>query len=372
MLGANEHDLLVGQVYASAMGEVPWLDTIQQIASAFGTRGSLVQVLDSAGAVADFATYPFSREFAANFYASELYRADPRFECFEKVKPGSVYFDSALYDVDEMNRDPGVRACNDALGSKYSLGAVARMPNGAISSLALLSTETQGHASKSAIAAFRRFAPHWAQAQSLGQVLERRAATQQALLEALAHKADGVILLDRSAMPTFMNDAARAVLSAGDGLAFSDGAFVTRRGPETRRLQSTIHSAVSTCRPSEGKPRGQMLVTRPSGKRPYVLRVMGTPRSERFLAGGGIGCVIHLHDLAALRLPSKAVLCAIFGLSDREADVAIALVRTANMTNAATECSMALNTARNHLQSIFRKSGTASQTEAVQLFTRMA
>lgn len=372
MLNRDEHDHLVGRFYASALGEAPWRDTIEQLASAFGMHASLVHVLDAAGRVADFETYPFSREFAAKFYATDLYRDDPRIQRFELVRPGSVYFDHALFDVEEMNCRPNVRACNDVLGTKYSMGAVTRLPDDAMSWMALLSTEGQGHASRDAIAAFRRLAPHWAQAQALGQVLERRAATQDALLDALADKADGIILLDPFGTPTFMNDAACAILAAGDGLAFSAGVFVTCRGPETRRLQGAIHDAVSALRPSEASPRSQMLVTRPSGRRPYVVRVMRASRGERFMAGGGIACVIHLHDLAAVRLPSKSMLCAIFGLSEREADLTVALVRYANLTDAAGDCRMALNTARNHLQSIFRKSATKSQAEAIQLFTRLA
>ena len=46
------------------------------------------------------------------------------------------------------------------------------------------------------------------------------------------------------------------------------------------------------------------------------------------------------------------------------------LVRCASLA-AAANAGMALNTARNHLQSIFRKCGATSQTEAVQLFSRL-
>jgi DNA-binding NarL/FixJ family response regulator len=62
---------------------------------------------------------------------------------------------------------------------------------------------------------------------------------------------------------------------------------------------------------------------------------------------------------------------AILGLSEREADLGVALVRCPSLPQAAADCGMAFNTARNHLQSIFRKSGTSSQAEAVQLFSRL-
>ncbi|HXC53918.1 MAG TPA: hypothetical protein VNU97_01360 [Rhizomicrobium sp.] len=372
MLSRDEHDAAVGHLYASAMGDAPWLGTLKHIASLFGTGGSLIQTHSSDGRLVGFTTNPFPEDFAAKFYMGEVYQNDPRVKYFHAVRPGSIYFDHALYDVEEINRDPRSKACSDALNVKYQLGAVTRLPDGAISWLTLLSSEAEGHASQAAIRAFRRLAPHIEQALSLGQVVETRAATQAALLEAMARKADGIILLSASGVPTFMNDAAHAILTAGDGLGFCDSQLVTRRGPETRRLSQLIGEAIARTPPSESRPGGEMLVTRSNGKRPYVLRVMPAPRTERFLAGLGIACVIHLHDLAAVRVPSKTLLMAAFGFTEREADLAVELVRCANLAGAAANAGMALNTARNHLQGVFRKSGTANQAEAVQLFSRLA
>lgn len=372
MLNRDDHDGLVGRLYAAALGDVPWRDTIACLAGAFGTSASLVQMHDSERRMVGFAAHPFTTEFATDFYASEIYRSDPRFAHFLRVRPGSIYYDHALYDVEAMNRDPRVRACNDVVRTNYSLGAVVDLPGGAMAYLTLLSTEAEGHASQAAIRSFQRLAAHMRQAVSLGQVVEQRAATQAALLDALARRADGVILLDRSGAPSFLNDTARAVLAAGDGLAFAGGAFVTRRGPETRRLQQLIGDAIALVPPSESRPGGEMLVTRADGRRPYVVRVMPAPKTERFLSGLCVACVIHLHDLAAVRVPSASLLCAAFGLTEREAELAIELVRCAGLAGAAENAGMALNTARNHMQAIFRKSGTASQAEAVQLFSRLA
>jgi DNA-binding CsgD family transcriptional regulator len=270
-----------------------------------------------------------------------------------------------------MERDPWCRESFDILKVKYQLGAALRMPNDSTAFLTILSTAGEGHASETAIQAFRRLAPHIEQACALGHVMERQAATQAVLLDALANKVDGVILLGRSGAPTFMNDPARRILAAGDGLAFSAGAFVTRRGPETRNLQRMIADAIAVSSQSGERPGGRMLLTRPSGLQPYVLHVMPAPPTERFLAGQSIACVIHLHDLAAVRLPSRASLSAVFGLTEREADLAVELVRSASLMHAASNASMAVNTARNHLQSIFRKCGASNQAEAVQLLSRV-
>ena len=224
-----------------------------------------------------------------------------------------------------------------------------------------------------AVAAFLRLAPHIEQACVLGEIVERSAGTQAVLLEALAAKADGVMLLDLDGCPTFANDGARTILAAGDGLDWANGRFETARAAETRRLGNAVRSALAgRTRPGLKAAGDRLLVTRPSGRRPYIVRVLPAPPQERFMSGAGFGCVVHIHDLAIVRVPSHAILAGVFGLSLREADLAIELVRCAGLGAAAIAAGMAHNTARNHLQGIFRKCDVASQAEAVQLFGRLA
>ena len=371
MLSIDGHNAVVAKLYAAALGETPWAGTLAYLADVFGASASMLQVSDAAYRQHRVENHGYSREFQEAFYASGVYDADPRIPFFRSVGPGSIYFDHLLFDVEEMYRHPACRESIDVLKVKYQLGALLRLPDGGVGALTLLQTEAEGHASAKAITAYRRLAPHMEQACALGQMLEFRAATQIILLDALAAKADGIVLLGCDGKPSFMNDAVRAMIASGDGLAFRDGWFAAARAPETRRLQSLVRDAIEASLGGQAKPGGQMLATRPSGRRPFVLRVMPAPRMERFLSGQSIACVIHIHDLATVPLPARASLAAVFGLREREIDLAVALVRCVDLSAAATQARMSINTARNHLQSIFRKCGVSSQAQAIQLFGRL-
>jgi DNA-binding CsgD family transcriptional regulator len=372
MLSGDDHDRLVSQFYSSAMGDTPWTATLGCAADLFGSSASLIQVQDSSKQAVVVENHGYSREFSDSFYASEAFANDPRVACFQNLRPGSVYFDHMLYDVEEMNRNRWCRESCDILKVKYQLGAVLSLPNDATAGFAILSSPKEGHASEAAIAAFRRLSPHIQQACALGHVIETQAATRAILLDALARKSDGVILLGRNAKPTFMNDVATAILNTGDGISHTaGGGFVARRMPETRKLQRLIQDTViRPSRPDAGYG-GHMLVTRPSGKRPYVLRVIPAPATERFLASQTIVSVIHIQDLAAVPLPSGDALCQTFGLTERETVLAIELVRSADLGSAAMNAHMAYNTARNHLHGIFRKTGSKSQAELLQVLGRL-
>lgn len=199
-----------------------------------------------------------------------------------------------------------------------------------------------------------------------------RGASQLALLEALAMKADGIILLAHAGAISFANDCARRILADGDGLSWTANGFLTRRGPETRRLRRIIAEAIaSAIKSSPVRSDAEMLITRPSGRWPYVVRVLPSSIREAAFSAMDFACIIHLRDLAEVRTPSRSLLVAIFGLTAREADLAVELVRCASLAQAAELSRMAINTARNHLHDVFRKCGVHSQGELLQLLSRL-
>lgn len=370
MLRTGEHEALVSRLNASAMGDTPWAATLEHLTAAFGGQTAVLSLRDAANETFAVENHGASPEFAAAVYASEILAADPRMPYLFNVPKGRVYFDHALYDVEEMHNNPLCRASDAMLGTRFQLGVTTGLPGDVSATMAVMRTAGQGHASETDIAAFRRLAPHMEQALALGQVIELKATTQFVLLEALTRKADGVILLDRTGAPFFMNEAAGAILAAGDGLAWGIDGFVTDRGPETLRLARLIQSAIDPAASAE-RPGGQMAVNRRSGRNPHVLTVLSAPRHERFLTGHCIACVIHIQDLAAVALPSHETLAAVFGLSEREADLVIELIRCPGLAQASAQAGMALNTARNHLQSIFRKSGATTQAGMIQMLGRL-
>lgn len=368
----DDHDGIVTRLHASALGDTSWSSTMEHIAGLFRSQSAVLSLYGHDNDIYSVESHsPRSREFALQFYASEVFAQDPRSAYFFAAPGGSIYYDHMLYDMEDMGQNRHVRATCDVLGVTYQLGAQLRLPDGLRGTFGILSSEREGHATAAAIGAFRRLAPHIEQACALGLVIEREAATQAALLEALARKADGVILLDRGGAATFVNDAARAILGGDDGLALNFGVFSAHRPPETRQLQQIISAAQTSAGQAGAAPGGGVLVSRPSGKHPYVVTAMAAPANERFLAGHSIACIIHIQDLAAERLPSRESLRAVFGLTDRETDLAVELVRCADLARAAANSSMSFNTARNHLHGILGKTGARGQTDVVQLLGRL-
>lgn len=202
-------------------------------------------------------------------------------------------------------------------------------------------------------------------------IVERAAQIQPLFLQALASRASGLVLFDIDGQPVFVDDGAHAILSAGDGLCLEGNGLTTGRGPETRRLRLMIARGLS--HPRDAPPptrRMQMLVTRLSRCRPYLVRVLAIA-SRREGVHGEIACAVHIHDLSMVHLPDPGLLREAFGLTRREVELAIELVRSGGLVPAAAAAGMAHNTARNHLHGIFAKCCVASQAEAVRLLSAL-
>jgi DNA-binding CsgD family transcriptional regulator/PAS domain-containing protein len=372
MLSRGLHDAIVRRLYGAAAGEYDWPHVLSLMADSFGYSAGVFTVFDAATGRMRARAHGRPDEFADNYYRSETFRRDPRAAIHMAVRPGQVYHDRALYDVQAMLRNEHVRDSIEAIGVAHQIGLSIRLPNAVSAAFTLLSTEAEGPATDQAVTAFRRLAPHIEHAAALATIIEQSAATQAALLDALATRADGIILMDVAGRLTFANDGARAILAAGDGLSWSSEGFATARAQETRRLRGAVAAAIA-CRDdsAEATSDDRVLVTRPSGRRCYFVRVLPAPPVERLLTRLEIACVLHIHDLGAERLPDRRLLTVMFGLSDREVDLAIEMVRCAGLPEAAAAAGMAYNTARNHLQSIFRKCEVKSQAEAVALFAAL-
>lgn len=227
MLGQDEHDAIVTQLYASALRDAPWRDTLGSMARLFRSDSAVLRLAHLSGEfIAAESCRPDPNEASA-YYLGELFSKDPRSAHLLNAPHGSIYYDHLLWDVEEMKQNRWCREACAVLGVTYQLGTHIRLAENLTLSVAILSTEAQGHASAEAIAAFRRLAPLIEQAATLGQVIETQDATRTALLNGLASKADGVILLSATGAPTFLNDAASAILNSGDGLTLSQGSFLT-------------------------------------------------------------------------------------------------------------------------------------------------
>jgi DNA-binding CsgD family transcriptional regulator len=168
----------------------------------------------------------------------------------------------------------------------------------------------------------------------------------------------GVILINAIGEVTVCNQHAEAIVRQADGLSVIKSRLCAAASGEAEVLDRLIANAVAD---NHHVASGVVIVHRPSLRRPFVLIV-----SRLTSAAVVMEHPSHPRAVVLVKDPSDAdganaeLLIGLFGLTRREAEVALAVVAGHGLRAAAQSVGVALTTARTHLQHVFEKHLNAS------------
>lgn len=180
----------------------------------------------------------------------------------------------------------------------------------------------------------------------------------------LASLAEPVFYLDRAGQVREASPAGAAILAEGDGLALSAGALEAATPADTRRLDAAIRSAIDAL--LTGGAGGAVRLPRPSGRCDLLLVVSPFPRHLSPVSEFEPAAIVRIKQ-PARSSGQLAMHQELFGLTAREAELAGLLVEGHSLESLANVLGISHNTARVHLHSIFRKTGTHRQADLVRV-----
>ena len=219
-----------------------------------------------------------------------------------------------------------------------------------------------GHAfSRDNLRSMQLLAPHLDRAVRLQMRLssaDLHAETVSGALDALTL---GVVLLDGSGRPLWLNKRAREITSHSNALRLCSAGLVGHRRSDTQSLQELIRRALS-----DGS---QDLLAISRGVESKPLLVIGIPLKPpgaTVVSGQACGVVFISDPDRTDRLTVKSLQRA-FDLTYREAQTALAIANGHGLKAAARSMGVAVTTARSQLQQAFAKTGTSHQAELTAL-----
>jgi len=181
----------------------------------------------------------------------------------------------------------------------------------------------------------------------------------------------GIILLDADGNAVFSNRAAEEMLRSGDGLRVRRGRLVALHSERHGELQNLLRHATASDGATACPP--GVLVTRPSGRPPFHVTASPLRRTPQALFGTSSPvAVVFVTDPLKYRPLAAESLKQTYGLTAREASLAIALAQGQSLDEAAGQLQMRYETARTHLRRILSKTETSRQSELVLLLERMS
>jgi DNA-binding CsgD family transcriptional regulator/PAS domain-containing protein len=181
----------------------------------------------------------------------------------------------------------------------------------------------------------------------------------------------GIILLTADGSVTFSNRGAEEILRSDDGLQVLRGRLTASHRERDDELQRLVRYATGRD-DSNGCPPG-VLVTRPSGRSPFHVTASPLRRTPSpFAHTASPVAAVLITDPGKHRPVAAELLKQTYGLTGREAALAMALTSGQSLDEAAEQLQMRYETARTHLRRILSKTETSRQTELVLLLERMS
>ena len=228
-----------------------------------------------------------------------------------------------------------------------------------------------GHVERSDIRLFALLSAYVRRAVRLSYVLEFRTLDSDMASLACEQQTHGVLVLDSVGKVVLANRAVRSMCALRDGLVLTAEGVELQRRSDHRKLQTLIANAVAIAGGRLAPGGGAMLVPRPSGKRPYQLSVVPMPKWQTLWASHPPAATVIVADPeAAPELPPD-LLKRLYGLSPREAELAIEMASGASLDVCAERLGITKGTAKLYLHNIFRKTETHRQAELVALLLRV-
>lgn len=233
--------------------------------------------------------------------------------------------------------------------------------------LAVLRSEKIGPFNASERQRLQLIAPHVTQALALHQALHQAEARKARIGALMDRLPIGIIFLNVDGRLEEMNSGAAGIVAEGDG--FSLDAFGRCRAgisSENRVLQQLVASATSALGNSGLPSGGVIAISRPSGRRPYALRVIHLDPSVNCV-GEVPGVAIIISDPAARPRTAPEMLQCLYALTPAEAALAASLASGSSLTEACEALGITRETGRSQLKVVYEKTDTHRQGELIQL-----
>ena len=232
--------------------------------------------------------------------------------------------------------------------------------------LGVMRRRSQGLFTDAEVRRLHRLAPHLNRAIRVTLRLKEMEARADAAGEIIDRMNVAIVLTDAAGRVAELNRAAGSILDEADGLAIRHGVLRAAKREDGCRLTRLVLEAagVDLVRRSS-----VMQVSRPSLRRPLSLVISPTRNAACPFARSHAVCIAFSDPERAPETDADCV-TRLYGLTGREAAVAVLLLQGKAPNEVGAILSMTINTVRTHIRHVFAKTGVDRLSELMRVLLR--
>ncbi len=215
--------------------------------------------------------------------------------------------------------------------------------------------------------------PHLRRALDLHHRLREQVSLARAALDALDRLPTGMLLAGATGQMLHANVAAEAMLGRNDGLGLRHGQLLAADPKQTGRLRGLIAEAIQAFGLDPPSSGGAMLLPRPSGLPSWQVTVAPLAPNNPYSVGPAhAAALVMITDPSATVQAPDATLRALFGFTQAEARIALALANGRTPQEIANEYRLSLLTVRTHIRRLHEKLGVRHQGHLIRRIMQVA
>ncbi|MEM1198603.1 MAG: helix-turn-helix transcriptional regulator [Pseudomonadota bacterium] len=339
---------------AAAGGELQFERALESVISAFSGVGGVVFELNrKTGAISNWCGRGL--EAGQDDYIQHINAINPRMQYSLRHAPGHIVYEGKFIDERSMDQHEFYDWLARVEGMRYFLGARVYDEGDVTLFHSVEFLQRQGHPEAAEIEAFRRLAP------AIGNAwrIAKRSALDDGGLPGANWTPDhlpwSILAVDFNGRVVQTNSAGRAMLEAGTVL------YVHNDVLRPRERSRELHFSQAMAKALNGLGSEVLLTSEPPAP-PLVAQFV--PVNPGQLSHPTlVSALIYIWNPLESSAGLGAALMRLFGLTVAESQLAEQLATGAELNIAAERLGISRNTARNHLQQIFAKTGTRRQGE---------
>lgn len=353
---------------SAALDPSQWRPAMSKLADALGAVGCALELSDLTSGEAVIDNTAQLDGDLARLYEDRIFAINPRIRRAVPLRLGAIADDASLVDRD----DPANGEFFDWLSRTpyyYLIGGKILAQDGAVGFLTANFSQAHGMATAEHHKVFAALTPHLINTMSAARAITRRSLRGEALtLEALGtERAFAFLSADGRLVEASVGF--EVLLRAQDTLRLRQGELTADRPGERRMVETFLAAAVG--RRSPLAPPAPIRLRGTQGVRGLVLRAAPlAPRHDAYDIFRP-AALLTLTDLDQPHRVRRGDLESLFGLTEREAEIAARLVEGATLERTAAGLEISEHTVRQHLKSVFGKVGVTRQAELVAVVSRL-
>lgn len=373
--GHQHFSRVIGTIYDSAMDAAQWPAALEGMCELLHASFGSITIANPTTATFSFVARwggdPYWIDLLDRKYANMMPFL-PVLDQFELGEPFNMGMAAALLGDEHVWDGPFVTEWATPAGIGDSASAILMRSHHRLATIGLGTSIEEGVVSPEKLELLGLLVPHLRRALSISDLIDRKNLATDTFERMLDAVPVGVVAVDARCRVLHANQVANELLSASDPLAVRAGKVIVPGSTTTTLL---LQEAVARASDNEvtmvGNGGGVPL--RFGDGRPAVGHVLPLRHraAHQEMATGAVAAIFIATPVDAAPAPVDA-LVALYGLSEAESRVLVQICEGLNRGQAAAALRVADSTVKTHLNRIFAKTGTATQSELVRLVVSLS